>query len=62
MTPWQWILLAVLGVAPVVSGMLLGRRKGRPVLGIVLALIHGWFGVIIAAIIPATRAARQQKQ
>lgn len=62
MTPWQWILLAVLGVAPVVAGLLLGRRKGRPVLGIVLALILGWFGVLIAAIIPATRAARQQRQ
>ena len=62
MSPWQVFLVAVLGVAPVILGTLIGRRKGRPVIGIVLALILGWIGVIVVAIVPATRAARQQRQ
>jgi hypothetical protein len=62
MTPWQWFLLAVLGVAPVVVSALISRRKGRPVVGLVLGLILGWIGVIFVVIIPATRELRLLKR
>lgn len=45
------LIVFVIAVAPAV---LLGRYKGRPVLGWVLGLLTGWIGFLILLFVPKT--------
>jgi hypothetical protein len=56
------LFVAVFWILPIVVGSLVGNRKGRLVLGLVLAVLLGWIGVIIIAVIPPTRAERLRRE
>jgi hypothetical protein len=58
MTPWQTLVLLIVWVPPVVAGVLIGRRRGRPWLGAVLGAVLWWLGVLVIALVPA-RAERR---
>lgn len=64
-THWQPLVVAVfsilLWILPIVVGSLVGNRKGRLALGLVLAILLGWIGVIIIAVVPPSRAERLRR-
>jgi hypothetical protein len=53
--PWHALILIFL-VVPWVVGGIVGNRKGRVALGIMLGVLLGWIGVIIIAIVRPTQA------
>lgn len=58
MTPFQ-ALIILWELTALIAGAIIGNRKGRPMLGWGLAILLGWIGVIIIAVLPAAAVTRR---
>ena len=62
MSPGTLLLILIWSAASTVISTIVGDRKGRQGTGLALGLLLGWIGVIIAAMMPATRARLVQRE
>jgi hypothetical protein len=60
MSPFE-VLILLWALSAIVAGTVIGRRKGRPLVGFLLGLVIGWIGVLIIAVVPATRTLQLQR-
>jgi CDP-diglyceride synthetase len=57
-TPWQVLVYLIVALASGFGGRAVGKRRGRPWLGFVLGLLLSLLGLLVIALIPASREAQ----